>query len=126
MGKLLRALAALVSTMYSLPPVVCQVLLGAVLHTVGHITRDRRLRKYGRNIALSADQHMNVIWLGHADETISSRIGRAALSGKPRLPARVLHPIVDRLALLFNDPNHCIKSAELHFNRKPELWRWHD
>lgn len=119
-------LAAVIGTLMSLGPVLGQVLLGAAMHAIGRLTRNRNMRRYGRDVALSADQHMNVIWLGLADETISSRLGRAALSGKPKLVARVLHPLVDRLALLFGDHDHCVKSAELQYNEHVELWRWHD
>ena len=69
----------------------------------------RFLRKKTFNVLIGVDQFANVLLLGKPDETISSRVGRAYLKGKPLAkPARA---IIDTLFLPFGK-DHCVKAIE--------------
>lgn len=66
---------------------------------------------YPKRVLLAIDQLGNAIFGGNEDETISSRVGRAARAGKRwGLIARAL---IDRLFIICGDePNHCARSIE--------------
>lgn len=66
---------------------------------------------YPKRVLLAIDQLGNAILGGSEDETISSRVGRAARGGKTwGLFARAF---IDRLFILCGDPpNHCERSIE--------------
>ena len=71
-------------------------------------------------ILIALDQLLNTIFLGWPDETISSRAWRWEKDGIRSWPRKV----IDRIALLFNDPNHCqdsYKSERLGRQLPPEL-----
>ena len=63
---------------------------------------------YGKAVLIALDQLVNALAGGWPDETISSRCWRWELAGKRSWPRR----IVDGLALLFRDENHCRESYE--------------
>lgn len=62
---------------------------------------------YGRHILIAVDQLLNTLLGGWPDETLSSRAYRLALVGSP-WPMRV----IDVLALVFGDKDHCRESYE--------------
>lgn len=66
---------------------------------------------YLKRVLLGFDQLGNTILGGHEDETISSRVGRAALAGKKW--GRLCEALLDRLFVMAGDePNHCRRSIE--------------
>jgi len=66
-----------------------------------------RIGRYFYNLAYSLDQLGNTIAAGDPDETISSRLGKMARSGKLRPLPRLLVWALDRL-----DRDHCIEAIE--------------
>lgn len=73
---------------------------------------------HAKQILIAADQLMNTILGGWADETLSSRCWRWSVSGRRDWPRK----IVD--ALLFFDKDHCRESFEserLRLQCPPEL-----
>jgi len=123
----MRQFASFILTLVFFPMMLVQVLLGAVLYWTGRPIRGRLIEAYGKNLALAADQNLNTIWLGHPDETVSSRVGRAIVSGKPKWYIKfLLHPFVDGAAQVFGDkPNHCVRSIEKDVVVDEEIWRWY-
>ena len=91
----------------------------------GKITHDSRFFKYGFNIAVSIDQLGNVIMLGDPDETISSRLGRAILSGRPKWFVPSFAALVDFIFYkLDNQESHCLNSIEHEKAYDSEIWSW--
>ena len=85
-----------------------------------------RIGQYLYNIGYMIDQAANTLLLGHPDETISSRLGRAIRSGRPKkyvIPAR---DAVDWLAfVLVGEENHCDNWIEPNLNDpEKEIWSW--
>lgn len=69
------------------------------------------IRRYLLNLAVAADQGWNAILGGNPDETISSRVGRAALNDRPF--AAELEWLIDALfRLLGAAPGHCRRHIE--------------
>lgn len=110
------------------PMTLLQVIIGALLYWIGRCCKSSPLKTHGLVLAIAADQNMNTVWLGHPDETISSRTGRAIRSGKPKWYIKyLLHPFVDRAAQVFGDqPNHCIRAIEEDrvSRDRYEVWSW--
>jgi len=70
------------------------------------------VRRYLRNLAIALDQGLNTLLAGDPDETISSRVGRAALAGKRW--GRISEWIIDRLFVWLGEaPGHCRRSIEV-------------
>lgn len=68
-------------------------------------------RRYLLNLAVAADQGWNAILGGNPDETISSRVGRAALNDRPF--AAEMEWLIDALfRLLGAAPGHCRRHIE--------------
>ena len=67
---------------------------------------------YFRRLFVAVDQLLNVVFGGHEDETISSRIGKDARRG--RKFACVLCRVLDWL-----DPHHCEKAIERDEGKRP-------
>lgn len=63
-------------------------------------------------IAVAADQLVNALCGGYADETMSSRCWRL----REFQPYKTLRPVIDRI--LFFDPNHCETSYLNEIARK--------
>lgn len=84
------------------------------------------MKQYYFNILLGIDQFVNILFLGSPDETISSRTGRAYISGKAKWFVYPLKAFVDKAAnILAGQQNHCIDSIEpdiMHVDY--ELWSW--
>ena len=79
-------------------------------------------------VFIAFDQLANVALLGFPDETISARLGRAHMTGKPKWFAVYGKIFVDYLFYkLFDDENHCIRAIEHEesFKERPELWKWY-
>jgi hypothetical protein len=92
---------------------------------LGYLIKHQELERYGMFIAIGADQMGNVYAAGFPDETISSRVGRAVVSGRPRLIARFLHRFLK--VLFFWQKDHAVESIEHSemFNSRHEPWAWH-
>ena len=67
---------------------------------------------YFRRLFVAVDQLLNVVFGGHEDETISSRIGKDARRGRKFacVLCRVLHWL---------DPHHCEKAIERDEGKRP-------
>lgn len=120
---------ALLNTVVMFPIMITQLVLGACLYGIGKLGKWERIKTHGFQLAVAVDQYMNVVWLGNPDETISSRTGRAIVSGKPKWYIKyLLHPFVDWAARRFGDgPDHCVRSIETdeHMERQYEVWKWY-
>lgn len=69
------------------------------------------IRHYILNILISLDQLLNTIIAGDPDETISSRVGKAAQRSKI---AKVLESIINLMFWPFKgNLNHCQQSIEV-------------
>lgn len=68
-------------------------------------------REHALNILIGLDQLANAILRGNPDETISSRVGRAAIAGKRW--GLICESIINKLfVILGDDPNHCRREVE--------------
>ena len=61
---------------------------------------------YGKAVFIALDQLVNTLCGGWPDETLSSRAWRWHVDGARRWPRRV----IDRVAALLGDANHCEES----------------
>lgn len=69
------------------------------------------IRRYLLNIAIALDQGCNALLGGNPDETISSRVGRAAMND--RAFAAEAEWLVDAMFRLLGDgPGHCRRNIE--------------
>jgi hypothetical protein len=111
---------------FSFISLITPLLLGSLaIFLIGLLLKDKLLKESGFNMMLSIDQFGNAILLGDPDETISSRTGRAILSGRPKLIAKMMHKFVDKLFhVLIGEKNHCIKAVEECRKFDRELWDW--
>lgn len=78
------------------------------------------------NLGLGVDQLANVLLLGDPDESLSGRLGRAELSGKPKWWVRPLARANDWLwYTLRGEENHCANAVEHEeCPGDKELWCW--
>jgi hypothetical protein len=75
--------------------------------------------EYGYGLAASVDQHVNAVWGGHRDETISSRVGRAKAKGRGGIPLLMFAAVIDWLAIVVaGDRNHVEKYTDWSFEDK--------
>ena len=120
---------ALINACIMFPIMLGELILGATMYGLGKLFKSHKLETHGLELAIAVDQYMNVVWLGNPDETISSRTGRAIISGKPKWYIKyLLRPFVDWAARRFGDgPNHCVNSIEHdeHMDEQYEVWKWH-
>jgi hypothetical protein len=86
-----------------------------------------RVRQYLYNLGLGLDQFLNVVLLGDPDESVSGRLGRAILSGKPKWFVPPLVKINDKAWYwIRKEVNHSLNAVEEHETPKEkELWSWH-
>jgi hypothetical protein len=82
------------------------------------------LRIWAYNLLIGIDQFGNTIMLGSYEETISSRLGRAQLSGKPTWYARWAQISVDYVCALYGDYNHCVNAIKPGEDYSSEIWSW--
>lgn len=77
---------------------------------------------------LSFEQNINCfLFFGFPDETFSSRLGRAHLTGRPKWFAVIGRQAVDAVFyLLFKEVEHCVNAVEHEdkFETRPEIWSW--
>ena len=82
------------------------------------------LKRYICNVFLGIDYFVNVLLLGDPDDSISERLGRAMLSGKPKFFVPPIFNFVNFMALhIFGQANHC-QSAVYTYPVPNELWSW--
>lgn len=80
---------------------------------------------YAKRVLISLDQALNVIVLfGREDETVSARCWRL----RNVFPWNLARCLIDTVALLFNDKNHCEESyqSELRGRQLPKEYRPQD
>ena len=106
------------------PILLFWALVGLLMHWLGDRLGNKALKTYGIAIAIGCDQLGNGFAAGFPDETISSRLGRALVSGRPKLIAKVLSRIVN--AIFFWEENHVVEAIEHaeNFDRRYEPWPW--
>lgn len=69
------------------------------------------MTRYLMNILIGFDQLGNALFDGNPDETISSRVGKAAIAGKRR--AIILEALINLLfAVIRGQRNHCENCIE--------------
>jgi hypothetical protein len=77
------------------------------------------------NFFLALSQFNNTLLLGDPDESISGRLGRAYLSGKPKWWVEPWMHAVDWVFVAFlGELNHCVESVEYTEAHDKELWSW--
>ena len=77
------------------------------------------------NILLGIDDFANSVLGGSPEESISSRTGRAYLSGKAKWFVYPLRHFVDGAAfILAKQRNHCVSSVEEVPIQPYEVWSW--
>lgn len=72
-----------------------------------------RFKAYVKRVLVAFDMFWNVVLLGHPDETISTRAGRARDHGK--LWGRILADVLDKL-----QPQH-VELARVHDEQRAEV-----
>ena len=85
-----------------------------------------KISRYYFNILLGIDEFANILLLGSPEETISSRLGRAYVSGKPKWFVIPVKKFVDGAAwILAKQKDHCISSIDAGIDVTDyELWSW--
>ena len=80
---------------------------------LGRWCKNPALMKYGLEVLVGIDETYSACLLGEASETVSSRCGRALLSGKPRPAVKCLAWAVDLFFLkVVGEKFHCIGAVE--------------
>lgn len=74
------------------------------------------MKQYILNILIAIDQLANAALNGDPDETLSARAWRTEQDGK--IFGKIFRPVIDTIALLFLDFNHCYKSYQSEVKRK--------
>ncbi len=83
------------------------------------MSEPKTLRHWLLGVAIAIDQLVNAWFWGNPDETISSRVGRAAVAGKRW--GLIGEAIIDRLFMLLGEgPGHCRRNIEWAVNRGGE------
>lgn len=98
-----------------------------ILNLIGYLIRSPELRHYSVRCLVAPDQWWNAALLGEEDETVSSRLGRALKSGRPKIGAIVFAMFVNAIfRLAIGQKNHCLESIEeKHCEHSPasdETW----
>lgn len=103
----------IISFVLYFPILLLEVCISSVIYINGLLFSDERMRRYGRNRMAAVDQLGNAILGGDYDETLSGRLGRALLSGRPHFLAYWLSRFVDYLAFIIADEKqHCINAID--------------
>lgn len=102
------------------------LIISLIVFLSGLLIRESMIQRLGFNMLISVDQFGNVALLGDPDETISSRAGRAHLSGKPIVFASMMRKFVDKLFhVLFGERDHCVNAVEEKaYGYEKEIWDW--
>ncbi|MFO0447771.1 MAG: hypothetical protein ACK52I_03615 [Pseudomonadota bacterium] len=84
------------------------------------------ITQYLYNLGLGIDQMINVLLLGDPDESLSGRMGRAMLSGKPKWWVPACVKVNDWLwFILAGEIDHSANAVEPDENpMDKELWSW--
>lgn len=83
------------------------------------------LAQFVYNVALGLNQFTNVLLLGDPDESLSGRLGRAYLSGRPKWWVTPLMRLNDAAWLLFSgERDHSVNAVEFEEAKEKELWSW--
>lgn len=111
---------------FNFPILLFWALFGIALSKIGLVIGNENFFLYGRRIALSADQMANTFAAGFQDETLSSRLGRAKISGRPTPFAQFLIALVN--GIFFWEKDHVVEAIEedKDFVTDKELWPWHE
>jgi len=81
--------------------------------------------KFIGNILYLLDLVLNTFLLGDPSETVSSRLGRALRSGKPKNFAVIASKIVDKVFHMgLGEKNHSVENIEHDEDYEHELWSW--
>ena len=123
-GKVTEYCVIVIAFLLSVPAIIVGLLFNYLLFLAGKMSKSQLLQDYSFYVLYSIDQFANTLWLGDANETVSSRTGRAMLSGKPKWFVPPFPNLVDWLAMLFGDENHVRKSVEKELTQHRELWSW--
>lgn len=83
------------------------------------------MKAFFYNVLMGIDQFGNILLLGSPDETISSRLGRAYVSGNAKWFVYSFKALVDFGALhLAGQVDHCVSSIEADRELNHQLWTW--
>ena len=99
----------------------------ALILGLGVLTKSEELKHYGLRCMVAPDQWWNAALLGEEDETVSSRLGRALASGRPKEGAKALAAVVNAFfRVLAGQENHCLESIEpkYYMQGAPTDERW--
>lgn len=93
---------------------------------VGLIINSESMKHYSARVMVGIDQSWNAALRGEEDETVSSRLGRALKSGKPKWGARLFAYFVNFIFLVIaQQKNHCLESIEEKWlNGAPSDEKW--
>jgi hypothetical protein len=83
----------------------------------------KTLKQWLYNILVITSQFISVILLGHPDESISQRTGRAYLQNPTGYFALQLKVIDFIVLVTLGEKNHCLKSLNGEAHAK-EIWDW--
>jgi hypothetical protein len=84
-----------------------------------------KLKQFAYNVGLSLDQLVNVLLLGDPDSSLSSRLGRAYASGRPKWFVTPLMRANDAAwKFLTGEENHSVNAIEPEETGDKELWSW--
>ena len=99
----------------------------AILSLIGSICY-KPMAHYAGRCMIAPDQWWNAALRGEEDETVSSRLGRAYKSGRPKLYALFGVYAVNMLFIILKQQfNHCVESIEHRYDNgapSDESWNW--
>lgn len=122
----LRHLFMLINAFVMFIPLMYTLMVGVFNFFIGKWLKKDDIRQYGKTQLISVDQMANSVLLGHEDETISSRTGRAIMTHKPKWWVKIWRRVLDWGAERLGDgPNHSVRSIERRFHDQAELWYWY-
>ena len=84
-----------------------------VINLLGYLFRSKKVRLYSMNNLVAPDQWWNSALMGEEDETVSSRLGRAVKSGRPKPYAKAFAMFVNLIfRVIAGQKNHVLESIE--------------
>jgi len=87
-----------------------------ILSLIGLLIRSKPLQHYALRNMVAPDQWWNAALRGEEDETVSSRLGRAIKSGRPKWWAKLFAGFVNFLfRIIAGQKNHCLISIEKRY-----------
>ena len=98
----------------------------ALWNLVGWAFRSKDMSHYSVRVLVGIDQSWNAALRGEEDETVSSRLGRAIKSGRPKWGAKMFAHFVNGVfKLVAGQANHCLESIEERYeNGAPSDEKW--